>query len=148
MPCPSYPSGVSRHSSISCPWTKLPSRAREITSSFPQEEIHVSAWAEISATRLLCHGRFPLEMAVDMGSKRWKTFRNLPQWVQQQRACSRLNLSRDSMTTVQQPGETGKERVSARLSPARLPHQQYVPWFCLSLCGSCPQACWELEEEA
>lgn len=41
-------------------------------------------------------------------------FGNLPQWVQQQTVYSRLNLSRDSMMTVQQPGKRGKERTSGR----------------------------------
>lgn len=143
MSHPSYTFRLSGHSSTSCPWATPPSRAREAMSSFPQAEIPMSAWAAISATRHWCHGRFPLQVTVDTGSHRWRTFKNLPQWVQQQIACSRLNLSRDSTTTAQQPDETGKERVSARLSPARLPHQQCVPSFHLSLCRSCPHACWD-----
>lgn len=79
-----------------------------------------------------------------VGSQRRMTctiaFKNLPQWVQQQTVYSRLNLSGDSMTTVQQPGKTGKERMSTRLLPAQLPCQQQVPWSSLSLGESCPRA--------
>lgn len=52
-------------------------------------------------------------------------FGNLPQWVQQQTVYSRLNLSRDSMMTVQQPGIRGRERMSGR---ARCKPQEGRRW--------------------